>query len=191
MASIIKQVFLDLAKVQGPARFVSMTITKDSDITSTFMWASASPGSSRHVRVYIEQLSRSSACCSSGDAVPLCSSRSAWPSHSFGEQVQCYELLVIQVLMEEEWIEMEEEGNREAQLHLLMFAVALTIRFPGASRGEEIPKFDLGTTREHLEESMLHPRHPHVTITLKGRVKGEAQTRCHLLPVVMKNRSLV
>ena len=99
------------------------------------------------------------------------------------------ELLVIQVLMEEDWTEMEEEGNREDQLHLAMFAVVLTIGFSGAFRGEEIPKFDLGTTREHLEESMLHPRHPHVTIALKGRVKGETRTRCHLLPVAMKTES--
>ena len=52
---------------------------------------------------------------------------------------------------------MEDEGNQEAQLHLSMFAVVLTIGFSGAFRGEEIPKFDMGTTRKHLEESMLHP----------------------------------
>ena len=95
------------------------------------------------------------------------------------------ELLVIQVLMEEDWNEMEEEGNREAQLHLSMFAVVLTRSF----RGEEISKFDLSTTREHLEESMLHPRHPHVANALKGRVKGETRTQCHLLPVAMKSDS--
>jgi hypothetical protein len=76
--------------------------------------------------------------------------------------------------MEEDWTEMEdEEGNREAQLHLAMFAVVLTIGFSGAFHGEEIPKFDLGTTREHLYKNTLHPRHPNVTIALKGRVKGE------------------
>ena len=40
VASIVKQVFLDLAKVRGPARFVNVTITKDIDVASTFMWAS-------------------------------------------------------------------------------------------------------------------------------------------------------
>jgi hypothetical protein len=70
-----------------------------------------------------------------------------------------------------------------------MFAVVSTIGFSGAIRGEEIPKFDLGTTREHLDESMLHPQHPHVTITLKGRVKGETRTRCHLFLVDMKTDS--
>jgi hypothetical protein len=40
VASIVKQVFLDLAKVRGPARFVNMTTTKDIDVASTFMWAS-------------------------------------------------------------------------------------------------------------------------------------------------------
>ena len=41
VASIVKQVNLDLAKkVRGLARFVNMTITKDIDVASTFMWAS-------------------------------------------------------------------------------------------------------------------------------------------------------
>jgi len=38
-----------------------------------------------------------------------------------GRALTIDELLVIQVFMEEGWIEMEEEGNREAQLHLSMF----------------------------------------------------------------------
>jgi len=46
------------------------------------------------------------------------------------------------VLMEGDWIEMEEERNREAQLHLSMVAVALTIGFSGAFRGEENSKVD-------------------------------------------------
>ena len=46
------------------------------------------------------------------------------------------------VLMEGDWIEMEGEGNREAQLHLSMVAVALTIGFSGAFRGEENSKVD-------------------------------------------------
>jgi hypothetical protein len=54
---------------------------------------------------------------------------------------------------------------------------------------QDIPKFDLGTMREYLEESLLNPRHPHVVIALKGRVKGETDIRCHLLPVVMKTAS--
>jgi hypothetical protein len=106
-----------------------------------------------------------------------------------GRALTIDELLVIQVLVEEGWIEMEEEGNREAQLHLSMFAVVLTIGFAGALGGEDIPKFDLGTTREYLEESLLNSRHPHVGIALKGRVKGETDTRCHMLPVVMNTAS--
>ena len=69
------------------------------------------------------------------------------------------ELLVIQVFfMEEDWTEIEEEGNRDAQFHGLTIGFSgLTIGFSGSFRGEEIPKFDPGTTCEHLEESMLHP----------------------------------
>ena len=96
-----------------------------------------------------------------------------------GRALTINEFLVIQVFMEEGWIEMEEEGNREAQLHLSMFAVVLTIGFAGALRGEDIPEFDLGTTREYLEESLLNSRHPHVGIALKGRVKGEIRWRNH------------
>jgi hypothetical protein len=44
------------------------------------------------------------------------------------------------VLMEGDWIEMDGIGNREAQLHLSMFAVPLTIGFSGAFCGEENPK---------------------------------------------------
>jgi hypothetical protein len=106
-----------------------------------------------------------------------------------GRALTINEFLVIQVFMEEGWIEMEEEGNREAQLHLSMFAVVLTIGFAGAFRGEDIPKFDLGSAREYLEESLLNPRHPHVVIARKERVKEETHTRCHLLPVVMKTAS--
>jgi hypothetical protein len=101
-----------------------------------------------------------------------------------GRALTIDELLVIQVLVEEGWIEMEE-----AQLHLSMFAVVLTIGFAGAFRGEDIPKFDLGTTREYLEERLLNSRHPHVFIALKGRVKGETDSRGSLLPVVMKTAS--
>jgi succinylglutamate desuccinylase len=69
--------------------------------------------------------------------------------------------------MEEGWIGMEEEENREAQLHLSMFAVVLTIGVAGAFRGEDIPKFlDLGSTmreylarRESAESSTPSRRH--------------------------------
>ena len=37
VASLVMQVFLDLAKVRGPARFVNVTVTKDIDVASTFM----------------------------------------------------------------------------------------------------------------------------------------------------------
>jgi hypothetical protein len=49
---------------------------------------SSSP--SRYARIYSEQFSRTSALGSSGNTAPVCSSRSAWSSHRFGEQVQCH-----------------------------------------------------------------------------------------------------
>jgi hypothetical protein len=40
-------------------------------------------------------------------------------------------------------------------------------------RGEEIPKLEIGGTAEHQHVSVNHRRHLHITLALKGRVKGK------------------
>ena len=99
------------------------------------------------------------------------------------------EMLAIQTLLEEDWTEAEMTKDRDSQLKIAVMAVSLCLGFSGALRGEEIVKSDLGTTRDLLEESLCHPRRPHVTVGLKGRVKGENHTRCHLLPLVLRSAS--
>jgi hypothetical protein len=44
-------------------------------------------------------------------------------------------------------------------------------------------KADLLATAKHFPTSMNHPRLPHGTLALRGRVKGETADRCHLLPL--------
>ena len=92
------------------------------------------------------------------------------------------EMLAIQTLLEEDWTEAELTKDRDSQLKIAVMTVSLCLGFSGALRGEEIVKSDLSTTRDLLAESLCHPRQPHVTVGLKGRVKGENHTRviCYL-----------
>ena len=82
-----------------------------------------------------------------------------------------------------------ENGNVNAQLMIATNAVTYFSGFVGGLRGEEIFKLELGPTERHHKSSVNHRRLPHVTLGLKGRVKGESAYRCHLLPLVLVTAS--
>jgi hypothetical protein len=62
------------------------------------------------------------------------------------------------------------------------------ITYGAGLRGEEVVKGDLKRTRNLLDESLAHPEKPHITVALLGRVKGEKDERCHLLPLALSSR---
>jgi hypothetical protein len=47
----------------------------------------------------------------------------------------------------------------------------------------------LGGIREYLEASTAHPKHPHVLVTLKGRLKGDMIDRYHAVPMAIESAS--
>ena len=99
------------------------------------------------------------------------------------------EMVSIQVLLEEDWCECVRKGDPFGQRVVATNAVVYLSGYVGSLRGEEIPKADLGATSKHLGTSMNHPRQPHVTLALRGRVKGETADRCHLLPLAATTKS--
>ena len=56
------------------------------------------------------------------------------------------------------------------------------IAFVGALRGEEVPMVDLFGLRQFFDEGANHEI-PHVVVTLLGKLKGEAGTDYHMLPM--------
>jgi hypothetical protein len=66
-----------------------------------------------------------------------------------------------------------------------MNAVVHSAGYCASMRVEEIPKSDIGGTAGHQHVSVNHCWHPHITLALKGRGKGKAADRCHLLPLTM------
>jgi hypothetical protein len=97
------------------------------------------------------------------------------------------ELLKLQELWEEDWS--SRFATEREKLQVALIAMAVTSGFSGGLRGEEIPKANLGKIREHLKESLEHPRKPHVTLVLCGRFKGQKSDRDYLLPLAPTTRS--
>jgi hypothetical protein len=96
-------------------------------------------------------------------------------------------LLKLQEVWEDVWSNPFETETGKLQVALI--AMAVTSGYSGGLRGEEIPKANLGKIREHLKESMEHPRKPHVTLVLCGRFKGSKSDRDYLLPLAPKTKS--
>jgi hypothetical protein len=101
------------------------------------------------------------------------------------DKMQC-----IQVLLEEDW--RSHIGTGHVTRQLVVVATNALVYLSGYSAslcGEEIPKADIGGTSEHRFASVNHRHHPHITLALKGRVKGETADRCHLLPLAITTAS--
>lgn len=100
------------------------------------------------------------------------------------------EMLSIQEMLEEDWITAPDtESPLNTMERVAGMAVMFLVGFGGGLRGEEIVKADLATSRDYLSQSLSHVRFPHVTLGLKGRVKGETKIRCHLLPLALRTHS--
>jgi hypothetical protein len=67
-----------------------------------------------------------------------------------------------------------------------LFALA---SFAGELRGEEVPLTDLHGLCKYYLEGILHPRHPHVVMALRGRFKNEYGELYHLMPLVPETTS--
>jgi hypothetical protein len=84
------------------------------------------------------------------------------------------------------WILAEDDGKKQQEvLFPTLFAVAA---YAGGLRGEEVPLMDLFSTFKHFAEEMNHPKHPHVVMALRGRLKNEIGELEHLKPLVTKTR---
>jgi hypothetical protein len=99
------------------------------------------------------------------------------------------EMVAIQTLLEEDWATCSGRRDMRAQRVVATNAVVYLSGFVGSLRGEEIMKADLLATAKHFPTSMNHPRLPHGTLALRGRVKGETADRCHLLPLAATTKS--
>jgi hypothetical protein len=98
------------------------------------------------------------------------------------------EMLKLEELWENAWTALEP-SDVEGRLKISLMATFANVGYGGGLRGEEVCKADLGATRKHLDESLRHPRKPHVTIGLLGKVKGETNNRCHMLPLALTTAS--
>jgi hypothetical protein len=92
-------------------------------------------------------------------------------------------------LLEEDWRSHVGTGHVTGQLVVATNAVVYFLGYCASLRGKEIPKANIGGTSELRFVSVNHCRHLHITLALKGRVKGEMADWCHLLPLVMTTAS--
>jgi hypothetical protein len=95
-------------------------------------------------------------------------------------------MLKLQVLFDHDWTLATSDNER---LELSQLACFILLGIAGGLRGKEIAKAELAATLKHLDNSLVHPRKPHVTLALQGRVKGERNKRCHLLPLALVTHS--
>jgi hypothetical protein len=95
-------------------------------------------------------------------------------------------MLEMDIYYEEQWALCTTLADR--------LAIALSCSFYmngfcAGLRGEELPMMSLGATAKYL----YHPQTPgleHITLAMKGRIKGEFQEeQCHLIPIVAVTRS--
>jgi hypothetical protein len=93
-------------------------------------------------------------------------------------------MLKLETLWEEEWNKLDA-NDTEGSLKVALIATMVDVEFSGGLRGEEVCKMDLSESRKPLEDSLHHPRKPHVTVALLGKVKGEMQSQCHFLPIAL------
>jgi hypothetical protein len=100
------------------------------------------------------------------------------------DEMQC-----IQVLLGEDWEIHIGTGQVTGQLVVATNAVVYLAGYCASLRGEEIPETDIGGTSEHPYASVNNRRHPHITLALKGRVKGKTADWCHLLPLAITTTS--
>jgi len=80
------------------------------------------------------------------------------------------------------------EGDSKKQQEVLFPALLAVAAYAGGLRGEEVPLMDLFSTFKHFAEEMNHPKHPHVVIALRGRLKNKIGELEHLKPLVTKTR---
>lgn len=94
-----------------------------------------------------------------------------------------WELLV---QLERDWNGATTERKR---FGIAEFANLVNFSFLTGLRGEEVMKVDLAGFLKYLDVGAEDPRHPHVMITILGRLKGETGERYHLLPMARVTRS--
>jgi hypothetical protein len=96
------------------------------------------------------------------------------------------EMLKCQELLETDW---KQASSKEERFGLAKMGVALCVGYSSGLRGEELAKMSLGGTLAVFQESVKHPRFPHVTVALRGRFKGETGEKNHHLILVPVTRS--
>lgn len=88
-------------------------------------------------------------------------------------------------VLEEDWVSSRYEGTRQEIEDVALFVL---LEYCGGLCGEEVPLLELSGVLRFWNETHRH-RIPHVMVTLKGRFKGEAGDRWHLLPLADHTRT--
>lgn len=88
--------------------------------------------------------------------------------------------------LERDWNGTKSEARR---FGIAEFANLINFSFLAGLRGEEVMKVDLAGFLKYLDVGAEDPDHPHVMVTLLGRLKGETGERYHLLPMARVTNS--
>ena len=102
------------------------------------------------------------------------------------EALTIKQLLTLLEIANEEW--KAAEGQPEERKRLEEIASFVCIGFCASLRGEEVPLVSIRGINEFWDESLEHSL-PHIMITLRGRFKGEDNTRWHMIPIARHTRS--
>jgi len=65
------------------------------------------------------------------------------------------------------------DGDSKKQEDVLFPALFTVAAYAGGLRGAEVPLMDLFSTFKHSAEGLNHPKHLHVIMALRGRLKNE------------------
>ena len=90
-------------------------------------------------------------------------------------------MLKLQDFMEADFIELERSGMDTSKI--LFPATFAILSYVGGLRGEETPLVDLEESLKNFESGTLHPKHPHVSMALRGRFKTETGELVHHKPL--------
>ena len=106
------------------------------------------------------------------------------PQQAVSEDIM-YELMN---RMETDW-KQSGVNSTESQWKLCRLAAIFLTGYLLGLRGEEIMLIDLTVMLKHIHEGRHHPKHPHVTVPLQGRVKSETGERTHHMVLARETSS--
>jgi hypothetical protein len=99
------------------------------------------------------------------------------------------ELLALQGILEHAWRQAWQAKDSTLLFEIATIGAVVTNGYAAALRGEELGHARLHFTKTYTERGLIHPRKPHVLLSLQGRFKNVIGRKRHQVPLVPVTKS--